>query len=423
MKHRSITRSRLLLLPTLVGTLLSGSPALALQPAEDLSPEDFLRRVEKSHPGLPMLEAAVEQARAEVVAASVWSNPALSYDREEIFVGGQGQPENFLRLELPLQLSGRRGLRVEGAELGTQAARSTARRDKAGLLFDALALYWGAAATKQTVELLGQEREALTGLTQSVRARAKAGDTSGYELDRLEVELELLEDSLANAQQEHGRWQRRLGLLLGAPGTAFDARAPGALPPSRPSPKTALAQVLEKRADYQAARMRVSQAERELAAARRGWVPDVVVTAGMRNAIISRAESWGYVAGVSLSLPVFDHGQGEAAQAQARLTRAAASVKLLEQEVASELLTAQESFARTLAQAERFQQTQLPRLERLVRRAAVSFQEGERPVFELLDAYRTARAIRLRQVELDRQVRLADLELSRALGLTPGENP
>jgi hypothetical protein len=38
----------------------------------------------------------------------------------------------------------------------------------------------------------------------------------------------------------------------------------------------------------------------------------------MRNALVTTDFAWGYVGGVSLSLPVFDHGQGEAARAHAQ---------------------------------------------------------------------------------------------------------
>lgn len=407
----------LALLPAVV---VLGLPAYAEEPA-GLSATEFLARVEKSHPGLPLLEAAVEQASAHVATTGLWANPAVSYDREELIVAGRGQPENFWRLELPLEVSGRRGLRVEGARLGLEAAREDSRRDRAGLLLDAMGFYWRAAAARQTVELLRQEREALARLIGAVRSRAAAGDTSGYDLDRLEVEVELLADQLADAEREHDAWGRRLGLLLGAPGARFDATQALQLPSLPGRPEAAFPQVLAARADYQAAQMRVAQAERELSAAGRGWVPEVVLTGGVRNAIVSSETAWGYTAGLALGLPVFDHGQGDAARAHALLRQARAAQQLLERQVESELLTAREGLTSTLAQAANFERTQLTRVDRLVERAELSYQEGERPVFDLLDAYRTARAVRLRQVDLMQRARLAELALKRAMGLMPGE--
>ncbi|MDP1830087.1 MAG: TolC family protein [Archangium sp.] len=400
--------------------LLSGG-ARAGAPAP-LSAQDFLARVEKSHPSLPLLEAAVAQAEASVTVAGVWANPALSYDREEIFVAGRGQPENFMRLELPLEISGRRGLEVEGARLGLDAARKSASHDRAGLLLDALGVYWRAAAARQAVQLFQQERASVARLISAVRARTAAGDTSGYELDRLELEVGVLDDALADAEAEHERWRRTLGLLVGAPGTSFEAADPPGLPAAAASLEGLQARVLASRPDLQAARLRVSQAEREVAAAERGWVPDVVLSGGARNAVVSDSVAWGYVGGISLSVPVLDHGQGKLARARAQLSQAEASRSRLEQEVTAGLLLAHGTLEKLLAQAQRFEQQQ-PRLTRLVRRAELSFQEGERPVFELLDAWRTARTLRLRQVELTRQARLAELELARATGTKPGDHP
>lgn len=408
------------LLPAVV-VLALASGARAAEPAP-LSAQDFLARVEKSHPSLPLLEAAVEQAEASVTVAGVWANPALSYDREEIFVAGRGQPENFLRLELPLEISGRRGLAVEGARLGLDAARKSASHDRAGLLLDALGVYWRAAAARQAVELFQQERASVARLIGAVRVRAAAGDTSGYELDRLELEVGVLDDALADAEAELARWRRTLGLLVGAPGMPFEAVDPLGLP-TAPSPLEGLqARVLAARPDLQAARLRCSQAERAVAAAERGWVPEVVLSGGVRNAVVSDSVGWGYVGGLSLSVPVLDHGQGTLARARAQLSQAEATRSRLEQEVRGQLLVAHGALVQVLAQAQRFEQQQ-PRLTRLVRRAELSFQEGERPVFELLDAWRTARTLRLRQVELTRQARLAELELARAAGRSPGDNP
>jgi cobalt-zinc-cadmium efflux system outer membrane protein len=148
-------------------------------------------------------------------------------------------------------------------------------------------------------------------------------------------------------------------------------------------------------------------------------VPGVVLSGGAKSSTVDDQNAWGYIAGVAVSVPVLDHGQGDAAKAHARLRQAQAEERLIEAQVRSEVTTAHVALVRTLAQDERFDQTQLPRLDRLVRRAQVSYREGERPVFELLDAFRTARAVRLRSLELKRIARRSQLDLWRALGRQP----
>jgi outer membrane protein, heavy metal efflux system len=412
---------RLSLLPFIVASLAAGSSVRAEDgAAPQISAAELLARVGRSHPSLELLEAAVDKAAAGVRSAGLWSNPSLSYDREEVFASGSGLPENTLRLELPVELSGRRGLRVKGAKLGLDAARATSARGRAELLFDALDVYWGAARARQSLELLRQERQALGRLVEAVRSRTTAGDTSGYDLDRLELEVGSLEDLIADADRELELWQRRLGLLAGAPGSRLQASDGLALPGRPAALRGLLQEALAARGDFKAARLRVAQAERELTAAGRGWVPGVVLSGGLKTSTVTESQSaWGYVAGVALTLPFFDHGQGDTARASARLRQAQAERRVIEAQVTSAVMTAHGALTRVLAQAERFERTQVPRLDRLVRRAQVSYREGERPVFELLDAFRTARGVRLRNLELKREAQRIELELRRALGRRP----
>jgi cobalt-zinc-cadmium efflux system outer membrane protein len=404
----------------LASLAITTSPRAEESAATRISAAELLARVGRSHPSLELLEAAIEKAAAGVRAAGVLSNPTLSYDREEVFVSGRGQPENVLRLELPLEISGRRGLRVKGAKLGLEAARAGSARDRATLLFEALEIYWSGAAAKQVLELLRQERQSLGRLLESVRSRTSAGDTSGYDLDRLELEAGSLEDLIADRERELEANQRRLGLLVGAPGSRLQASDPLVLPARPATLEGLLREALGARGDLKAARLRVAQAERELRAAGRGWVPGLLLAGGLKSSTLEAGQTaWGYLGGLSLTLPIFDHGQGEAAGASARLRQARSRQRLIEAQVTSAVATAHGALTRALAQAERFERTQVPRLDRLVRRAQVSYREGERPVFELLDALRTARAVRLRSLELKREAGRIELELRRAVGRRP----
>lgn len=383
-----------------------------------VSARDFVAQVARANPRLELLEAAVDQAAAGVKSAGAWANPAVSLDREDV----QSQPESFVTLELPLEVSGRRGLRIESSELGLEAARATAARDRAALLFEALGVYWSAAQARERLSLLEHEKAALAHMVEALRARTTAGDSSGYDLDRLELESDGLDDLVAEAAIVADGWQRRLALVAGSPQGRLDATDAQTLPARPPAVAELVNQARDARRDLLAVRLLVSQAEREVGAARRGWIPSFVLSGGAKSSVVDRQTRWGYVAGVSLTLPLLDHGQGESAHAEARVRQARGEQRRLEAQVTSEVLTAHAALTRTLVEVERFERTQVPRLDRLVRRAQASYQEGERPVFELLDAYRTARGIRLRLVDLRHKALLADLELSQATGQSPGES-
>lgn len=410
---------------TLAGASVPADAEEAIDKPLPLTAAEFLGRVEKSNPRFEVIEGDVAAETAAVTAAGLWANPSLAYDREEIFSGNQSFPENYTRLELPLEISGRRGLRVEGAEYGARAARQTAVRAKKDILLDALGVYLRAASARLKLDALMQERPALSRLVGAIKSRTAAGEASGYDLDRLGVEADTLDDLIQDAEREIAAYRRALGLLTATPGSRFEASDALTLPaiPSDAANDT----LLEVRPDYKAAGLRVAQAEKELAAAGRGWVPALNLSGGSKSAIVERDTQrdtgWGYVAGITFSLPFLDFGQADAERARARLLAARAEQRLIEQQVLVQVTTSSDSLVRAVTQARRFEDTQVPRLDRIVKRAETSYREGERPIFELLDAYRTARGIILHTTELRLQARLTELELWRARGLGPGGNP
>ena len=63
------------------------------------------------------------------------------------------------------------------------------------------------------------------------------------------------------------------------------------------------------------------------------------------------------------------------------------------------------------ATAERYRTAAVNGVDQIERIAQVSYDAGERGILELLDAYRTVSAARIRQTALDLAVRLAEIEL------------
>ncbi len=422
------------LLPPVVARvpLLTTAVLLALSPPMDaearssvpsvqsLSAEEFIERVAGSSPQLTISGADIAAAKAEVSAAGLWDNPTIAYDREEVFEGGRPMPENFLRLELPLEISGRRSLRVDGAEHGVKAAQADAEANRVTILADAMRVYVDAAARREHLVILEESRAALAKLRDAVKSRAFAGDASSYDYDRIEIELSSLDDRIAEADRELVEARLRIGMLLGQPGVPFEASdgltMKGSIAPSDPeeAPRT--------RARVVAARHRVNERGLARDAAGRGWVPTLTLSAGAKTAPFAGGTAWGYVAGVTVALPFFDFGQAQEERAEAELSRAQARLTLTERWAATNTVIAREAYRRSMRQARVFERDQLPRLEKLMRRAEVTYREGERPVFELLDAHRTDREVRVRNVTLKLQAWLSHIELLEALGREPGGN-
>jgi cobalt-zinc-cadmium efflux system outer membrane protein len=124
----------------------------------------------------------------------------------------------------------------------------------------------------------------------------------------------------------------------------------------------------------------------------------------------------GYVAGLTLTIPVFDRGQADRARASADRTAATATSRVLEREIPAAVRVAHASLVARIDQARKLEAGQLDRLDGILRAVETAYREGTANVVELLDAHRAARTARLRALELRYQVTRDKRELELAVG-------
>ena len=404
-------RSSALLLSMIVAT----SGVSTAQPAVPAIDEARLvAELEARDPRRAVVEAKVTAARAEVATARARPNPSLSIEREEPFADGDGRPTSYLRLAIPLDVSGGRGRRIAAAEAGVRAAAGAVARGRFELIVDGLCAFDDAARARMQVEILTAARAALVRAVEIARQRGKAGAASGYEAQRFELELEGHDDEIASAQIELRRARTRLAALVGRTGE-LDATATLELPAAVPPLDALLAKAAD-RGDLRAARLRGEAAARRVGAAARAWVPAPTLTAGAVTADLGDRTGTGYVAGLALSIPIFDRGQGERARAAADREAADAEARWLARQIPSAVQAAHATLLARIEQARRVEARQLDRLDVILRAAEAAFREGTTGVVELLDAHRVARAVHLRALELRHQVARDRRALELAVG-------
>lgn len=383
------------------------------EPARALDEAEFLTRVEQADPRFGVVDARADAARAEIAAVAARPNPSIAFDREEVWSGGTGFADHVVAIELPIELSGARGRRVDAARRDADAARAQRDLDRLALRLDALEVYYAGTYRRLRVEVLRRGRSDLAALVDVVRTRRAAGDASGYDLGRLELELDAYDDAIAEAELELAGARRRIAALIGEPGAEIDAAGELAVAaPGDPPPAAAV----RARGDYRAAMLRADAAASELAAADRGWIPRLTLTGGLKTSELADDTAIGYVAGLALELPVFDRGQGAGARARARRRGALAEAKVIEHETSTAVAIAGDELRRRITQLERYDAGAAAKLADLLRRAETAYREGERPITELLDAHRTARDVRLRQLEIRHAAKQAELAHRRAIG-------
>ncbi|MBK7538212.1 MAG: TolC family protein [Myxococcales bacterium] len=369
-------------------------------------------------PRLTRTAAEVDLARAEVVAAGIAAAPSLAYEREAVR-SGEGFASDALRLTVPLEISGRRAARRAAASHEVTAMSAEADASRFALTLAALRSFRVAQYERERSELLQAERAALAAAVDVVRKRAAAGDTSGYDLQRIELELTSYDDSLRAGLLALDAARMELGTWVGQP-AGIDAAGALTVPPDPTALEAVLGGALEHRPELRAAAARSEGAKALLRAADRAWIPELSLSAGiLRQDASADDSSWGYLAGVSLSLPIFDHGQAERARASAQHQRAEATKQILARTIPAALRVRYAALVRAVERARAVEQQQLPRLPQLLRSAEAAYRDGGGNIVELVDAYATARDLRLRALELRRDAHLAQLEFWLVLGRRP----
>ena len=380
----------------------AGAQSLPLTEAEALA------RFSPASPRVRAIRAAIDVARADVMAAGRWPNPRVIFDREAV----AGVTENIMMVSQALPITGRRGLDVQAASALVDASSSRAdealRRARADLR---LAFAQLVAAQIREGELTAS-RDRLRQLTEVLTRREAAGDAAGF--DRLRAEREVLDveaDRGATAT-ERARAQATLAAFFADP---IDPAAIVAVDASTaPTPPPALGALVEHaesiRGELLAVRKEIDAARLSVRAADRRRVPEPEVVAGTKSSTAGAGDI-GSIITVQASVPLFDRGRPERALAEARAKQAEARAEAFRIALRAEIAALRAAVIERRETADRYRTAAVNRTGEIERIAQVSYDAGERGILELLDAYRTGASARIRQTALDAAVRQAEIEL------------
>jgi cobalt-zinc-cadmium efflux system outer membrane protein len=379
---------RFMLFALVVAPLSAG----AQQPRLSLDSARIAARA--GHPDIRAALADARAARATVVSFGQLDNPVLSVDHESAGAAGIGTSQLIVALEQPLDIWGHRSARGGAALLRAAAADARAAaiqarvEERVTLAFTtAVAAGWEAAVAERA--LAAFERA-----TRIAEERRDAGDVSGLDARRLQLERIRAVARLATARRTRHVALTRLGALIGGDPSSFDSirLVMDTLPDFAPAigldslhalaqvaPSELLARELERRA-----------AVREVEVAERARIPVPRLRAGGKwESGDNGPLQSGLVAGLSMPLPFWNSGGAAVAAAMADADAASANLEAARRNLEVELL---EAWGGLKDQVDAFGEVQqgLSVHGEPVRRALeVAYQEGELTLTDWLDALRT----------------------------------
>jgi outer membrane protein, heavy metal efflux system len=381
----------------------------ALARAEPLSEAEVIRLSATRSADVAVTRAETTQAFAREIEADLYPNPSIGWQREH-FPAGDGSREDSFLLTVPIDLSGRRSSRAALARSETRAAAAEEARSRSASTVRALEIFYGALSADARVEI---ERRTVQRLGEFVRVlgrRQEEGTASGYERSLLEIELSLRENELRRAEADAEALRTDLGILLGLD------RAPPDLRGSATNPRPTIENTRSQPQSIEMSRRSAREARDAVESAKSAWLPTLSVQGGAKVLSADGATRHGYVAGVTVDLPIFSRGQELGALARAQEQVTSARVKAAERARRLETARATQRLARAREELARFDEATAERLERLGRASEAGYREGTRSMTELLDAERARSEVEIRKIELARAVRSAEIALRAAGG-------
>ena len=417
--------------------LITALPVAAQQPAQRLTLDEAITAARRVSPDVRAAEQALSAATARAQQAGAHINPTFTYGREQTSASGQTSSQNIAAIEQRLELGGIRSARLHAARLRTAAAAARLTAVQAQLVFETTRAYAFAAAADRRALLADQAAEAFAQATGISERRLAAGDVSGYAHRRIRLEGARYATMRAEAALARRNAHLALAALVSEGSDSIlslNVELADSLPlaPDRfvettgsvpngvdqPSLDSLVRVALRSRADLQALDREAAAATADAQLAARERIPVPALSAGFKNehSGVANSTANGFVAGVSIPLPLWDRRAGTIAAADAESRRRVAEVDAMRRRVTREVAEAHAAYQALAIQLDALKSQLGPETRSAMHAVQVAYSEGEITLVEWLDAVRTYQEVESSFVTLRAEALIRRAALERAIG-------
>jgi cobalt-zinc-cadmium efflux system outer membrane protein len=364
----------------------------------------------------------IDTAEAEKLTARLRPNPQLNISTSDIPLALTGplikEQTYDYGVSQTVELGGKRSKRIAAADANADLARGIFQTVVWQLTNDLKRKFYTALLAESLFKLAQENQKTFAETLKQTTELYKAGEISGLELKRLEVEKLKFDTDVANSQRDYEVAVRDLRVTLGGDYQAMDIDVAGTLDyqPYDFSPDELRADALAARPDLKAAQLgeRAASASIRLQNALR--IPDLTFGAGVEQVPLGTNT---FNVGVGITLPLFDRNQGERAKALIDRKRAQTQQQLLTNQVSGDVDKALVAFEIQKRRVELYRAGVLTKVDEIQNLTEFALKAGESSTLDLLDAVRTRRdtLASYYQALFDYQMSLLDLELATATPL------
>jgi outer membrane protein, heavy metal efflux system len=364
----------------------------------------------------------IDTAEAEKLTARLRPNPELSVGTADLplrFNGPFIKEQTYsYGISQTIELGGKRRKRIAAANANSDLARGVFQTVMWQLTNDLKRKFYAVLLAESLLKLTQENQKTFAETLKQTTELYKAGEISGLELKRLEVEKLKFDTDVANSERDYEVAVRDLRVTLGGDYQTMNIVVAGTLDyqPYEFSFAELRDKALEARPDLKAAQLSERAADASIRLQNAQRIPDLTLGAGVEQVPLGSSS---YNFGVGITLPVFDRNQGERAKALIERRKAQNQQQLIANQLLGDVDKALVAFESQKRRVELYRTGVLTKVDEIQNLTEFALKAGESSTLDLLDAIRTRRdtLASYYQTLFDYHVSLLDLELVTATPL------
>jgi cobalt-zinc-cadmium efflux system outer membrane protein len=353
-------------------------------------------------------------AETNILIAGQRPNPDFitSYTRSE--------PRLNFSISQPIELGGKRGLRLEVARGEVQLAQLDLETALRTLRHDARVAYFNLTLARVTFALGRESVEQAQKLAEVAQARFETGDIAQFEVLQAQLAVARATNDAARLGNSERVARAGLNLLLNRlPDAPLDLQESLLIQRPRINTPLLVERALSDNVELRAAEEQIKTERSRLRLARASRVPDLLLEPGVEAIDSSLPSKYGFKMQVTVPLPIFNRSSGEIARSNALIEQLTAERDAARQRIASEIGQDTLRLDAAREQVDFYETKLLPDAERVRSLAEESYRAGQTGILPVIDAQRSAREVRQGYLQslFDYQAALADLEAAAGMNL------
>ncbi|MFN2531684.1 MAG: TolC family protein [Pyrinomonadaceae bacterium] len=364
----------------------------------------------------------IDSADAEKLTARLRPNPALTVGLSDLPVNLSGplikEQTYTYGLSQTIELGGKRRRRIDAADADSALARGQFQMVVWQLTNELKRKFYTVVLNQLLLNLARENQSTFAEIVTHTTELLNAGEISGLDLERLQVEKLKFDTDVANAERDYEVSVRDLRFALGGDYPTMDIDVIGSLDPQTYDFSFAdlRDKALTSRPDIKAAQLSEHAADAAIKLQNAQRIPDLTVGGGVDQVPAGTST---YTFGVGINLPLSNRNQGERAKALIEKERAQNQQRFLTNQVMSDVDKALIAFQMQRRRVELYSSGVITKVNDIQNLTEISLKAGESSTLDLLDAIRTRRdtLASFYQTLFDYQMSLLDLEFATATTL------